>query len=300
MQAPRPTEFEAGAPRLRAALRDGALRLAKAGIPSARLDAEVLLAHALGGTREQLIAAQSLTLGDAQVERYLDLLRRRSEREPVAYILGHQEFWSLDFHVTPDVLIPRPESERLVEIALEIAVKNSPARPLRILDLGTGSGAIAVSLAKELPRALVWATDRCAAALTVARSNARRHGVEDRIHFLHGDLWAAVDDAAEKFDLIVANPPYIPSAEIDRLEPEVSRWEPRGALDGGMDGLDFYRRIALRAHSYLAPSGAVALEIGADMGTKVPPLFIEFNGSAEIEVAQDYSGRDRVVLARTR
>jgi release factor glutamine methyltransferase len=300
MEAPRPTEFDGAAQRLREALRSGALSLAQAGIPSARLDAEILLAHALGWKREQLMGAPNAPLTGAQRDNYSDLLRRRLEREPVAYILGRQEFWSLDFQVAADALIPRPETERLVEMALETAAKFSPARSLRILDIGTGSGAIAVSLAKELPAARIVATDVSDRALAIARANARRHRVEDRMQFLRGDLWAALNGAAEMFDLIVSNPPYLRSGEIDGLEPEVSRWEPRGALDGGLDGMEFYRRIAARAHGYLAPGGALALEIGADMGGEVTKLFAGAGAYEEVKTFSDYAGKDRVVAARVK
>lgn len=297
MEAQKPTDSDRAAARLRETLQEGALRLAEAGIASARLDAEVLLRHALGLTREQLIASPSLGLSEGQVRLYFELLRRRVEREPVAYIVGRQEFWSLDFQVSQDVLVPRPETERLVEIVLEIAAQWPPRRPMNILDIGTGSGAVAVSLAKELGNATIWGTDVSAQALTVARANARRHQVEKTIHFLRGDLWAALEGVDARFDLIVSNPPYVPSAEIDRLEPEVSRWEPRGALDGGVDGLDFYRRLAAGARRYLACGGALALEIGADMGPGAAKLFVE-SGYKGVEIFRDYAGKDRVVVAR--
>jgi len=285
---------------LRQVLWQGAERLVHAGIETARLDAEVLLGHALALTREEIVLAGDLRLLPEQVRRYKEFLLRRRRREPIAYILGRQEFWSLDFHVTPDVLIPRPETERLVEIALELAREFFKAQPLTILDISTGSGAIAVSLAKELPASMIWATDISGAALKIAGGNARRSGVADRIHFLHGDLFAPVDEAAGRFDLIVSNPPYIRSSEIDTLEPEVSRWEPRGALDGGVDGLDFYRRIASQAFSYLAPRGAVALEIGADMGKEVANIFAEVANYADVSVYRDYADRDRVIVAQNR
>ena len=300
MEPQKLTAYNPAAARLREVLRAGERSLAKAGSASAGLDAEVLLAFALGLTREQLIASPSLTLGDAQVDLYFDLLERRVKREPVAYILGRREFWSLDFQVTQDVLIPRAETERLVEIGVEIAERLSQARPLKILDIGTGSGAIAISLATELRNSTVWATDVSAQALAIARVNAARHQVEKRIHFLKGDVWAALSDVGLRFDLIVSNPPYIPSAEIDNLEPEVSRWEPRGALDGGLDGLDFYRRIASRAHAYLVAGGALALEIGAGMGALATKLFVEADAYTDVQVFCDYGGKDRVIVARMR
>ena len=292
---------EADEPALREVLSNGARSMAAAGIASARLDAEVLLGHALASTREEVLLAGDLRLLPEQVRRYNDFLLRRLQREPIAYILGRQEFWSLDFEVAPDVLIPRPETERLVEIALDLARKKlTQDKSVRILDIGTGSGAIAVSLAKELLASLIWATDVSGAALKIADGNARRSGVADRIHFLHGDLFAPVAEAAGRFDLIVSNPPYIRSAAIDTLEPEVSRWEPRGALDGGVDGLDFYRRIASQAFSYLAPHGAVAVEIAADMGKEVANIFAEVANYADVRVYRDYADRDRVIVAQNK
>jgi len=298
METPATIETESAAPLLRAVLINGVARLAAAGVAGAPLDAELLLGHALGLTREQLLVSSSLPLSEAQVRLYAELLSRRIAREPIAYILGRQEFWSLEFQVTPDVLIPRPETERLVEVAVELARDFPGAPPSKILDVGTGSGVIAICLAKELPTSSIWASDVSAPALSVAQSNASRHQVEERIHFLQGDLFAPVRDAAARFDLIVANPPYIRSAEIDRLEPEIRGWEPRGALDGGIDGLDFYRQIAAQAYLYLTPHGAVFLEIGADLASQVKSLFLDAAGYADMEIFCDCANRDRVVVAR--
>ena len=285
-----------GAPRrLSEALLDGARRLHAGGIDSGRLDAELLLAHILGMTREQLVVNVNRPLSASQCDRYQGVLLRRLRREPVAYITGRQEFWSLDFLVTSDVLIPRPETERLVEIALKLAAEMSASAALRILDVGTGSGAIAIALASELPAAEIFATDFSAAALTLARENAAKNGMSKRIQFYHGDLFAAIGHA--KFDLILSNPPYIRRSEIDGLEPEVSRWEPRQALDGGIDGLEFYRRIAAEAFDHMRPDGAVVVEIGAEMGAVVAALFQSSQACADAAIAQDYSGKDRVVVA---
>ncbi|HEX2928875.1 MAG TPA: peptide chain release factor N(5)-glutamine methyltransferase [Candidatus Binatia bacterium] len=280
-------------------LLEGARKLVRAGVETARLDAEVMLAHALGMAREQLVSSSNLCLSGADIRRYEELLRRRVAREPVAYIIGRQEFWSLDFRVTPDVLIPRPETERLVEMVIDLVGELTQERAIRILDIGTGSGAIAVSLAKELPKAVIWATDTSAAALKIANGNTRYHCLTERIKLLQGDLFTPVREIPENFDLIVSNPPYVVSAEIATLEPEVSRWEPRGALDGGADGLDFYRRIAAQAHAYLARRGAVALEIGADRGKEVSRLFSDTGYYTDVRVVQDYAGRDRVMVTRT-
>ena len=278
----------------------GVRRLLGAGIDSARLDAELLLGCALGLSREELILAAAKNISVAESDRYEDLLIRRVNREPLAFITGKQEFWSLDFLVSCDVLVPRPETEILVEIALgHLAEANNRELP-RILELGTGSGAIAVALATELPQAQIVATEISPAALAIARQNASRNEVSKAIRFLEGDLFTAVGEELENyFDLIISNPPYIPRDEISKLDAEVSRWEPRGALDGGVDGLDFYRRMAVEAPAYLRQRGAVAVEIGAAIGSVVSALFRNRAAYGDTQVRQDYSGRDRVVIART-
>lgn len=283
---------------LHQALISGVERLSRAGIDTARLDTEVLLGDVLDITREQLVSGSGIPLTEEQVRRYEAVLRRRLEREPVAYIVGRQEFWSLDFHVTADVLIPRPETERLVEIARTLAADSNTRAPFRILDVGTGSGAVAISLAKELPLAKVWAADISTAALAIARGNAARNGQLEKINFLCGDLFAPVKNEAGKFALIVSNPPYVRRNEIAALAPEISHWEPRLALDGGADGLDFYRRIAAQASYYLALHGAVVLEIGSDMGEAVAKLFDADGRYESAKIYQDYAGRDRVVVAQ--
>jgi release factor glutamine methyltransferase len=274
-------------------------RLSAGGIDNPRLDAEVLLAHCLNMSRAQLVLANDLPSAPADLRRFETLLQRRLAREPVAYITGTQEFWSLDFAVTPDVLIPRPDTERLVEVALLCTAKSAAVKPPQIVDLCTGSGAVAVSLARELPLAQIYATDNSPAALALARRNAEAHQVAARVKFFAGDLFHAMVPPPEAgFDLIVTNPPYVRRAEIATLAPEVSRWEPRAALDGGNDGLDFYRRIAAAAPDYLAEWGVLALEIGADMAREVSAICAETGRYREIEVFQDYAGRDRVILAQ--
>lgn len=291
-------EISANDRRVRELLSHGVRCLAAAGIESARLDAEVLLGHVLALTREQLIVMPDLPLGAEQAERFQSLLARRLQREPVAYIVGKQEFWSLDFQVTREVLIPRPETERLIEVALALAGELRSDTPLRVLDIGTGSGAIAVSLATEFASAEIIATDISPSALEVAQRNAERNEVADQIKYLPGDLFAVLDGDVAAFDLVVSNPPYIRRAEIATLEPEVNRWEPRGALDGGIDGMEFYRRIAAQAWRFLTPNGALALEIGADMGREVCAAFNQAGRYRAVAVFQDYAGRDRVVGAK--
>lgn len=289
--------IEAPARQVSAVLRAAARRLTAQGIDSGPLDAEVLLGHVLGMGREQLLAAAKTPLDDAQLQSYMRQLARRIGREPTAYIIGKREFWSLDIHVTPDVLIPRPETELLVEISLAIAAELGVTEPMSILDLGTGSGAVAVALATELPGANILATDISAAALAVASGNALGNAVACKIKFAQGDLFDAVK-MLERFDLIVSNPPYLRRSEIEALEPEVRGWEPRGALDGGWDGLDYYRRIAAQVFDYLVPNGAIAVEIGAGMGKNVAALFKGSAGCAEVAIHRDYAGNERVVVAR--
>jgi release factor glutamine methyltransferase len=283
---------------MQAVVRETAQRLIEAGIETARLDGEILLSHVLKLTKEQFVLFSDMPVRPEQMRHCEELLLRRIRREPMAHITGHKEFWSLDFRVTPDVLIPRPETERLVEITLGLTREFPGNRALRILDIGTGSGAIAVSLARELPSSMIWATDVSMEALEIARSNAARSGASERVRLLHGDLFEPIGEIAGRFDLIVSNPPYIRSAELEALEPEVSLWEPRSALDGGVDGLDFYRRIAREASDHLAPNGAVAVEIGADMGKEVARLFAGGGCYTGMTVFQDYAGRDRVLVAK--
>ncbi|HYA27254.1 MAG TPA: peptide chain release factor N(5)-glutamine methyltransferase [Acidobacteriota bacterium] len=285
-------------PCLRNMLRHGIETLVAGGIQSARIDAEVLLADAVAMTREQIVVGAELPISSEQLCRFDTLLQRRVQREPVAYITERQEFWSLEFRVTPEVLIPRPETERLIEIALSLA-KDLPAdKPQRFADIGTGSGIIAVSLARELVTARVLATDISTGALTIARENARLNGVADRITFLAGNMFAALATGAEEFDLIVSNPPYIRRDEIATLEPEINRWEPRRALDGGADGMDFYRCIAAQTWQFLSPHGAVMVEIGAAMGCQVLAIFNQAGFYRDVTVMPDYAGRERVVIAR--
>ena len=283
----------------RRALEQAAGALSRAGIESARLDAEVLLAHALGVTRDKLYLDYDAPLAADRQERFSSLIGRRCRREPVAYLTGRREFWSLDFLVTPAVLVPRPETELLVETALGLIGETTILDlGFRILELGTGSGAIAISLAREKPAAEIWATDISPAALEVARANASRHAVANKIHFSAGDLFEAVSDRRGFFSMIVANPPYIRSDEFDRLPRAVRDFEPRIALDGGSDGLDFYRRIVQVGRLYLASSGLVLFEIGADMADEVVRLFADAGCYSLARVYQDYAGRDRVVSAR--
>jgi release factor glutamine methyltransferase len=286
----------AEAPTLRSAMARGVGFLCDAGIDSAQIDAEVLLRQVLGIEKAQLYSALDEPLSVGHRLRFQEMLERRMRREPVAYITGRKEFWSLDFVVTPEVLIPRPETELLVEVALH-RLKSSASRTPRILDLGTGSGIIAVCLAKERLKANIVAVDIASSALEVARINSRRYGVSERIDLIRGDLFAALGAKKRLFDLIVSNPPYIRTGELSLLAPEIGQWEPMTALDGGSDGIAYYRRIVGEAHEYLAPGGSVALEIGADMAPVVAELFARSNCYGPASVYQDYAGRNRVMAA---
>ena len=282
---------------IRGALLWGAQVLSHAGIDNHRLDAEVLLRHVLDMEKEQLYMNGDEPLSAAEEVKFRELLRQRSEREPVAYITGHQEFWSQDFFVSPAVLIPRPETELLVEVALQCVRRLATGSPVKVLDVGTGSGAISVCLAKEQAASQIFAVDISPVALDVARLNARRHGVADRIRFLPGDLLAPIKSLRTIFNLIVSNPPYIRSGELSLLAPEIREWEPTIALDGGVDGIDSYCRIIEEGHRHLTTGGFIVLEIGADMASAVADLFSRSGYYGPVSVYQDYAGKDRVIAA---
>jgi release factor glutamine methyltransferase len=239
-------------------------RFTEAGIAAARLEAQILLAHVLGCTRMQLYTGFDKPLADAELASYRGLIKRRLAGEPVSYLVGETEFWGLPFHVEPSVLVPRPDTETVIEVAR--VARPDRAAPCRILDLCTGSGVIAVSLAREYPAAQVVATELSPAAAALARRNVARNAVADRVEVREGDLFAPV--RGERFDLIAANPPYIASPVIPTLSPEVRR-EPVIALDGGPDGLAFYDRICAEAREHLVPGGAIVLEHGFDQADAV-------------------------------
>jgi len=267
-------------------------RFATAGNPSARLDAQVLLAHVLRCDRMSLYTGFDRPLGDDELSSYRDLIKRRLDGEPTAYLVGEREFWSLSFLVDRRVLIPRPDTELLVEVALEL-MKGRAGEP-RIADVATGSGAVAIALAHSLPEARVVATDVSGDALEVAAHNASVHGVDGRVSFVLGDLMAALT-AERPFDLLVANLPYIPSADIAGLQPEVRR-EPCLALDGGVDGLDLVRRLIACAPARIAAGGAIALEHGAEQADAIAGLLAdEFD---DVATRRDLAGHPRVTYAR--
>lgn len=270
--------------------------LAKKGVESPRLEAQLLLGHVLGCARIELVARSDEEPAEGERARFKELIRRRVAGWPAAYLVGQREFYLLPFEVTPAVLIPRPDTEALVLEALN-RLKGRPAA--RVLDLGTGSGCIAVSVAHRCKGAAVTAVDVSPDALAVARRNAERHSVADRVAFLAGDLFAPLP-AGAAFDLIVSNPPYVTPGELAGLAPEVRDHEPRVALDGGPDGLAFYRRIAAEAGRWLARGGAVLVEVGWTQEPAVRAIFAEQPELIVGPSVKDRGGHARVVTATTR
>jgi release factor glutamine methyltransferase len=263
-------------------------RFTEAGIASARLEAQLLLAHVLGCSRVQLYTGFDRPLAEDELAGYRGLIKRRLGGEPVAYLLGEQEFWALPFYVDASVLVPRPDTETVIEVAR--GLRADRGAPCRVLDLCTGSGAIAVSLAKELPNARVIATDVSERAVAIAKQNVERNGFADRVEVRLGDLFAPVTD--ERFELIASNPPYIATAVIATLAAEVRR-EPQLALDGGADGLAFYDRIAREALAHLSPGGALVLEHGFDQADAVRDRLVAA-GFASVTLVHDLGKNPRV------
>ena len=268
------------------ALANGAARLAH--LSSVRADAELLLMRAANIDRAFLLTHPDVSLTPEQLATYNQWIERRAQHEPIQYIIGEQEFYGLPLRVTPDVLIPRPETEHLVEAALQRLPHNLP---LRIVDVGTGSGAIAIALAHALPQASVTALDTSPAALAVASQNAQRHNVASRIRFLESDLLAAV--ATEIFDAIVSNPPYV--SELEVLEPQVRDYEPHAALFAGRSGLDIYQRLIPQARQCLRPQGWLLMEIGHGQRDALASLLTGWN---DIDFVSDLQGIPRVAIAR--
>ncbi len=279
------------------AINKAAARLSAHGVQNARLDAEVLLCHVLSKDRSWLLAHIQDTLDDHALRFYHRTVDRRAVREPLQYITGSQEFWGLKFTVTQDVLIPRPETELVVESAIKAA--HGTASPL-IVDLCTGSGCIAVSIAKELAGSRIFATDNSEKALAVARANADRHGVTDHVRFLEGDLFDPLQelDIRGRIDIIAANPPYVPSAELGVLQPEVRDFEPEIALTAGPSGTEIVERIINAAPEYLRKGGILIMEIGLGQSAAIVPMIKNAGAYATAEVLKDLAGIDRVIVAR--
>ena len=276
-------------------LRLSTLYLQKRGIEKARLTSEILLSHVLNQDRTYLYLNYKRSLDINILKRFWQAIKRRAKGEPVAYIIGKKEFWSLEFEVNPHVLIPRPETELLVEQGIE-CVKHIK-KPL-ILDIGTGSGAIAIALAKELPNAEVWAIDISEEAIEVAKTNAKKHNVLDRIKFLKGDLWRPLEKEKVKFHLIVTNPPYVSSKDYPKLSPEVRDWEPKIALLGGEKGLSLIKRIVVDADQFLLTGGFLLLEISPEQVEYVKHLIQSTAHFTDLKAIKDYSSAFRVIQAR--
>lgn len=270
-------------------------RLDAAGIPSARLDAEVLLAFCLGCERIDFIKNPERHLRDDELAAFDRMIARRLRFEPVAYITGVKAFWSFTLEVNPGVLIPRPDTEVVVEETLDVCRAESLGRP-RILDIGTGSGAIALALAKEIPDARIVATDISPMALAVAQKNARRLRLDDSITFQASDLFEQIQGT---FDIIVSNPPYIGDTEFETLEDGVKNFEPELALRAGQTGVEFYEKLIYQAPSYLNENGWLLLEIGAQQSESVRAIMKNNDGFySHINVRADYAGLTRVISGR--
>jgi release factor glutamine methyltransferase len=288
-------------PHLRATLRQGLQTLVAHQVPSAQLAAELLLMHVLDRDRAYLHTHAEDDVPSAALERYLQLIAERISGKPTQYITGHQEFWGLDFAVTPDVLIPRPETEHIVECVLELVRRRGDGKDarLRIVDVGTGSGCIVLALASEFARAILFGVDISRAALVVASRNAVRLGMPERIKFLESDLLKRLlePDFAGSFDFVLSNPPYVGKHESDKVQREVRDYEPRLAWGGDLEhGEEIYARLFPQALQVLKPGGHVVVEIGYNLRERVLPLL---GGQwTEIEVMPDLAGIPRVVSAR--
>jgi release factor glutamine methyltransferase len=291
---------------IRRALKDGMAKLRASRVPSHTLAAELLLMHALGRDRTWLYTHPEALLETADADKYFALIARRAAGEPTQYVTGRQEFWGLEFEVTPSVLIPRPETEHVMEVALarlgarglKIHMDTGlPREKLRVADVGTGSGCLAVSLAYELPHADVFATDISAPALEVARRNANRHAVSDRIRFLQMDLLESLNQQSHSFDLIVSNPPYVASNEAEQLQREVRDHEPSEALFGGPTGVEIYARLIQQAGTLLRSGGILVLELGNNSAEHVRAILTEEKDWANVSFTNDLAGIPRVASA---
>lgn len=284
---------------LRNVLREAADALSSNHIEQARLEAELLLAYVLELRKEDIIIYPDRELTDPQEIKFQQLVERRCRKEPLAYIIGHREFWSMEFQVNSKVLIPRPETEEIIERLLNLAEDKTNEKVIRILDVGTGSGILAIVAASEFSKSRITAVDNSDDALEIAKKNALQHQVADRIKFFKMDLmrdWTLPEN--DLYDTILSNPPYIPSRELEQLMPDVRDYEPREALDGGPDGLDCYRSIVEKAFPYLKPGGHLIFEVGDDQAGSVQQSLQTHGGWDAINIVQDLSGRDRVVSAR--
>jgi release factor glutamine methyltransferase len=279
-----------------ATLREGVRKLERANVPSAPLAAELLLMHALNRDRTFLYAHPESIVEPEQLEKFGTLINKRSAGTPTQYLTGHQEFWGMDFEVTPDVLIPRPETEHLIEVAVARIGESRRNNSFRIADIGTGSGCIAVALAKEFPSANIFATDISAAALKIAQRNATRNNLSDRIKFTECDLLEGIPQHPQ-LNLIVSNPPYVARKDAATLPIDVREHEPELALFGGEDGMEIYPRLIAQAKTHLAEGGLLVLELGAGLFENVSDLLEARSGWTRVSAAQDLAGIVRVISA---
>ena len=265
-------------------------------VDAPRLSAERLLSSVLGLKRIELYTQYNKPVAPEQLEQLRGLVKRAGRHEPVAYLVGKTEFYSLEFDVTPDCLIPRPETELLAQRAIEFLRQRSG--PQSVCDLGTGCGILAVTIARNVPDAKVVATDISEPALAVAARNVEKHQLQDRIELRHGDLFEPLVAKLDQFDVLVSNPPYVSAAEYETLEKNVKDYEPRLALYAGADGLDVYRRISEKAEQFLKPDGLLLLEIGYTQGDAVRALLEHAGTFTDIKVEKDLNRNDRIVIAR--
>jgi len=283
-------------PTVREALKEAADKLTAAGLEDPAAEAEFLLTGLLGIKRHELFLHPQRELTGAEAAGLDEFIERRGRREPAQLITGECEFRGLAIRVTRDVLVPRPETELLVDEALKAAAHFKEETGPVAIDLCAGSGCVAVSLAKEAPLWRVYATDISPAALAVAKENARVNGVADRVEFIEGDLFAPL--AGIRGQIVLSNPPYVTAADMRRLPAEVALWEPAGALYGGPDGLHFYRRIAAEAHEHLAPGGFLIMEMGWGQAAAIKKLLEKDGRFTKIDIRKDYAGIERIVVAR--
>lgn len=271
-------------------------------VDPARLSAELLLSHVLEVPRIKLYTDYERSLSEKDLASFRDLVRRASEQEPIAYLTGTAHFFNLEFEITRDVLIPRPDTESVVENVLQLARNQAGFESPRVLDLCTGSGCIAAAIAYHLKSAVVTATEISPAAAAVARRNIERLGLTGRVLVEEGDLFEPLSRIvdAQPFNLIVSNPPYIPTGQIEMLDRSVRCYEPIKALDGGLDGLDFHRRILVEAPARLLAGGRVYLEIAFDQGPQAGELGKTFGAFEDVKILKDFAGRDRVLTAKRR
>ena len=262
-------------------------------VPSPRLNAELLLMFVLGRDRAYLYAYPERPLTEEEQSRYDEVVQERARGCPTQYIIGHQEFWGLDFIVSPAVLIPRPETEHVVETVLELVKEHNLRGKFRLIDVGTGSGCIALALASELPQTEIHACDVSEEALEVARANAARLGLEKRVQFRHSDLFSAY--AGEQFDFVISNPPYVGESEADKVQKQVREFEPKAAVFSGWEGMDIYKRLIPQAYAALKPEGWLVMEIGFSTEAKVKELLA---GWTNVETTTDLQGIPRVVAAK--